>query len=1254
MAAQHEWPLEDVALDSAARSGKFALRLQGKAVTVQQSLEWNKLVDIYADVAGSNWGLNDHTGQFPVRQGLFQDLTLEGWVRCGNVPQDATGLATVSLAGAGTARFDIPKGNAEWTKFQVVLSAAEQAKTGKQGSPGTTLTVTLSYASPSGAGQVWFDDLSLSLAERPEPNLLPNPSFERPADGSKAPPGAGRGSNVIGARLPPVDTPYPDGWSAPMKWVYLPPPAYYVWNNWQHFFTPCRGHPRLDGLVARTGNRCLRLDLLGGDEYALESSTITLNQAEARPVEVTAWVKADRLRHLDFMVVDQDGRRVPANPTLLFWGGPLSGTHEWVTVRKIFLGFEPLKSVRLRIGGRGFNGTTKTDIGHWHAYNQVSTAWIDDLAVRELYSTGAELAQRGVVVPASEIPARGVRLSALDLGERLYGENEITATVRNSTGSAARVALGGTLVTPSGKRQKAERGRSAKAPPGQTATVAASYTLNELSPSWRQPGELLLSLIVDGKTAASETYSYGTWPVVADVRPSKACLDETENPILVAINLGLARKTLAGVKALDLEVVDRRTGKAAVSAKVSDVAAAIASARITPADNDRFYFYMPRAGLLDHRNLILTELDISKLPARPWDDPESDWLVRVSAGKTFSAESHPFAKLARMQETLPPVKEVAVDPVGHFLRVNGQPFFIFAQSHANGAALGGAPKSRSVAFADDRAKACGMNSIGRWRGVEDADSGWQANLYAPMLMASPVGAANLKQTLQDLEAGKISMWKTAHGTPLPYTIAQVNSHPAALGLFVAMSEALISDSPDLRAQEQFADAVRKKVNRPTGIMDNHSQFYPWNDESGLLDHIDLLFMEREEGSLFRPELSIREWMKRKQAWMICDLPQTYENVPHERARYQAIKNTLHGARGWFGIQGCADPSLYRLLGGELRRMFSYLSANEGCPEVTAPAGVTAKAWRKGNRLLVIAEQHNPVPRGRWEWKPGVGGRESPAHTGTSRHIVTPVKDGYAVHGYNDDIYREVSVGDSIRQQVYVQPDRTPRGLFLVVPGNNDFNHVAYWGSFDWNDFHGKGVDVFLAGECYSMAAYGINWSRSQDTVFLEYQKQRRFPASCFVRMGDLPKPGEWAALTVSLEKLNLTGKVVDGLLFMTSGNGVAWWGKSTLVRKDGKEETLLDGRIGRDPDRFRQATFRLAGVAGGSARVLGENRTLPLANGDWTDDLVGEDLYDCFGDGWLGDGITYRSPVDAVPEALELSYTYDGSPRCVRVYEVMP
>ena len=371
---------------------------------------------------------------------------------------------------------------------------------------------------------------------------------------------------------------------------------------------------------------------------------MTLNQTEARPIEMTAWVRADRLRHLDFMLIDEAGRRVPANTTLESWGGQLSGTYDWIAVRKVFQGFGPIKTARLRIAGRGFNGQTKTDIGYWHAFNQVSTVWIDDMAVREIYSTPAELAARGVKVPADEAPKGAVRLASMDLGERLYGENELTATVQNDSGQQAKVALEVVLVTPSGKEQKAQRGSAVKAEPGKLVALSAPYSLTELSPSIKTLGQFRVSLIVNGKPATTETYTYGTWPVIANIRTSKACLDETENPILVSVNLGLAQKTLAKATKCTLEIIDRRTGKSVMDTVIKDVPSAIASAKITPADKDRFYFYMPRAGLLDHRNLILTELDISKLPARPWDDPESDWVIRVSSGKVFTADSHPFAK----------------------------------------------------------------------------------------------------------------------------------------------------------------------------------------------------------------------------------------------------------------------------------------------------------------------------------------------------------------------------------------------------------------------------------------------------------------------------------------------------------------------------------------------------------------------------------------------------------------------------------
>jgi hypothetical protein len=1261
MAAQSEWPREEVALDTTIRrSGKFSVRLQGKAATLQQAFEWNTLMDLYRDIPEKK-DFN-HTTALVVRDGFFQDLQLEGWVRTQDVPADAKATVSFSLPGLVAEKVDLPKDAAEWKPFQVTLSARALAEAAaKTKETGKTLDVSLTYTSPSGTGKVWFDDLSLTTTARTEPNLLPNASFEQVVNGVKGPDATGRGTNMSGGKTPPTDTPYPEGWSAPKKWVYLAPPYYYIWNNWFHFFGPCRGFPRADRLVARSGTHSLRMDLLGGDEYSLQSAPIALAQQELRPIEVTAWVKADRLRHFDLMLVDQEGRRLPTNTTLTYWGGLLAGTHDWIAVRKIFQGYEPVKSVRLQIAGRGFNGTTKTDIGDWHAYNQVSTVWIDDVAVREIYSTAAELAQRGVTVPPAPAPAGGVRCVGLDLGERLYGENAVIAGVKNDGTAPANAALEVRLITPGGKAQDTERSKRVEVKPGESASLSAPYVLKELSPSWREPGRLEVSLLLDEKVAAKESYSYGTWPAIAEVRPSKAYLDETENPILVVVNLGLAEKSLARVRKLSMEVVDRRTGKSFGKQVVEDVPAAIASAKIENASKDRFYFYMPRGGQLDHRNLVLREMDISKLPPRPWNDPEADWVIRVR-GEGFTADSHPFGRLTKFDEVLPPIKEVTVDPAGKFFRVNGQPFFPFAQSHLNGAACGGALPSRSVTFSPEHARECNMNGAGRWSGVASITNVWnQGKLYSPMVMGGcpPEGAKDpnfMVEKAKLLDQGQIYLANT-FGDPTLHPLADLTASPSALTYFVGMDEAIMEatiSTEQIKALAVYGDAARKKINRPIGIMDNHSQYYPWHDDDGFLDHIDALYMEREEGAVWRPELTLRNWMKRKKEWVLCDLPQTYENVPHARERYRSLVNTLNGSRGWFGIQGCSDPSLYRGLGGELRHIFTYLSANEGGAEVTVPEGVQARAWKKGNSLLVIAEQHNPIPHGTWQWAEGLGGRPARAHTGTSSHLVTPVKEGYAIHGYNDDVAREVAAGDVIRQEIYLSPEKMPQAVFLIVPGNGDFNHIAWWGKFDWNDFRAKKIDAFLAGECYSAPAYGINWYRSTEKSWLDYQAAHRFPASCFVAMGDLPAKGAWNTLSVPIEKLNLAGRAVDGLMFMSSGDGLVYWGKSSLVRKDGKEETLLDGRIGRDPEMFRKATIAVTGLGNGNVRVVGETRSLKMSGGRWTDDLCGEDLYDSFREGWLGDGICYGQPIDSVPEAIELGYTYDDSPRAIRVYEITP
>ncbi|MDP6506626.1 MAG: hypothetical protein QF886_23575, partial [Planctomycetota bacterium] len=440
------------------------------------------------------------------------------------------------------------------------------------------------------------------------------------------------------------------------------------------------------------------------------------------------------------------------------------------------------------------------------------------------------------------------------------------------------------------------------------------------------------------------------------------------------------------------------------------------------------------------------------------------------------------------------------------------------------------------------------------------------NLYAPMLM-SGFSLNRSADALEKLKAGQIQHWDS-YGKPVYTPVDELNQSPWMLAYFLLFDEAIMEahHSPEaLKALKDYALAVRSKLKRPIGIMDNHSQFYPFHAEDGTLEPYDALYFEREAGSVFRPYLAMRDLLKRKERWVMVDLPQTYENVPHQTERYRALLNMLHGFRGWFGIQGCADPSLYRLLRGEMEHIFSYMSANEGMVEVEAPAGVVTRAWKKGNQILVMAEQHNPIPHGQWKWEENTGGREGRAHSGFSKHFGTPVKEGFAIHGYNDDVFREVAEGDGIEQEVFIPAGQVPTAVFLIVPGNGSFNHVAWWGEFDWKEFHEKKVDHFLAAECYSHAAYGINWYRRQKDFWLDYQAKHRFPESCFKRMGSLPPTDKWTKLTVPVNQIGLAGKAIDGLMFMSSGNGKVWWGSSALRRSDGTREVMLDGRIGRAP-----------------------------------------------------------------------------------------
>ncbi len=86
--------------------------------------------------------------------------------------------------------------------------------------------------------------------------------------------------------------------------------------------------------------------MLPGDNFAVQSRPIELDQIRARPLEVRAMVKADHLRTLEIMARDEKGEWLPQGdflgadmeePGAYNMGTTGSGTYDWLCVRKYWL-----------------------------------------------------------------------------------------------------------------------------------------------------------------------------------------------------------------------------------------------------------------------------------------------------------------------------------------------------------------------------------------------------------------------------------------------------------------------------------------------------------------------------------------------------------------------------------------------------------------------------------------------------------------------------------------------------------------------------------------------------------------------------------------------------------------------------------------------------------------------------------------------------------------------------------------------------
>jgi hypothetical protein len=155
------------------------------------------------------------------------------------------------------------------------------------------------------------------------------------------------------------------------------------------------------------------------------------------------------------------------------------------------------------------------------------------------------------------------------------------------------------------------------------------------------------------------------------------------------------------------------------------------------------------------------------------------------------------------------------------------------------------------------------------------------------------------------------------------------------------------------------------------------------------------------------------------------------------------------------------------------------------------------------------------PEGRWDWDFRLLAR--PAHT-------EPPAPGVHWHRFSGaEKPMEVRAGDSLFALVYLDPKARPRSIMLSWHDGKDWEHRAYWG----DDQIGEGRDGTVSR----------------------------------LRVGPLPRAGEWVRLEVAASDLGLESKAVRGMGFSVADGQCFWHRAGTLPAAYLRSDELYVERV---------------------------------------------------------------------------------------------
>jgi hypothetical protein len=1208
-------------LDADQPRGRRRLVIGGPKCLIAQRVHWFAVHD-ERNIAGF-----PDAGGFPELRPLYsrtpdrlvRDLTLRVRLRGDNVARNP-GAIELGLAPLGAPETSdplgsvvkplvsqsslIPSGTFDWQWIETRLpasawlAAAAQLPVdpGKGPTPRLLLppVVWIAIRFEGASGSVELGSAHLSEPGPGGPNLLPNGGFEAAsADG------------------------YPAMWEAPAKYRYFPPKNYYLFNTWHNARFAIRGRVELDAVVAHGGGKSLKMIVTSGDELSVTSHPITLDQTEPWLIEVAACVKTDRLCMLEIDALDENDQRLDGFSFI--HKAPVSiGTDEWRMVRQVFRPRRPVRSLRLMLCARGANGYTLDATGVQPHNNVVGTVWWDDVRVGEPESTPDELTKRGVKAVPETDGRSGPHLVDLDLGERLFGANELSARLLN-VGPDATFALRWDVTSPTG-----QRATWATTPVRIAASaehdIRLPYTLQEPCAAYTEYRSRLI-ILRNGQELAGTDLWFATWPVQIDLKLGALYL-RPEQKQFVRLNLGLSASTMTQLASVKLELVERRSG--AVLRSV-DLPATVQAVR---AQRNR----IPTGLRGDLANLLLTDVDVSTLPVQPFQDPERRWLIRATAldrtGRTVATvESPPFCRQAH-EPAQQAIRQVSVG-ADNMLRVNGEPWMPWGGIYGFAPAYPGPAEPGPQAYRDLRQlPAWSMydgftpepynrreNDFNTARDVagaitprETVEKRWTTdNLYSSTVFVTPGPVSSIAE-LRDKAGGEASLKAYLDFCKQPaMVVATAPGIEESFGLFHTMTE------QQLAGLGAVVEHLRKATGKP--VMVSHGGY--WNRlEFEKVPYFDIYDPETEP--LYPANLHTDLWPliegRSKVTWL---RPQMYEDVPYERWRFHVYTELMRGCRGWQIAHGPGDASLVRGLHGELEFMKPILASSEPRPSIRIEPWMEHWSRRYNGRTYVIAATTHGLQFGRW--KPDAsGGTRSRLTEATAdksdesepQPLLRAPAAEYAAHGIEHlPGSRAWPAGSRLVQAVQVDDAAAREGFAVLVKANGRFIHAAAWGPLDIGRLRGLPVSVWFLRTFYRHIVGVVGWDLAGLTAALQYIPERA------VSMGPSPPAGKWVQIEVPLAKMGAHDKLIDGVAFLHRGGRIRW-GRTAIVGPSGDEFEIWGDGADRSPERLARTRIGVDGLKSRTrVRVLFEDRELKAADGFFIDDFRGQDLYQRFGGG---------------------------------------